>query len=361
MRQPLPAETDVRSILIISTNWIGDAVMSIPAICGVRSLYPQARISVLARSAIADLFRAVPQIDNIISFRKDKGLQRIPTILAAAVRLRRERFDLVLIFPRSLSTALIALLAGIPRRIGFASGLRGALLTDALARDAELRSLHQTHYYKRLLEPLGRPVYPELPRLTLPPDARHWAAETLRHKNLPTKAALVGLNPGSTYGEAKQWLPERFAELARKLTADGNTVIVFGDAATGPLARAITDAATGRVIDMSGRTSITQMAALIERCSVLVTNDTGPMHVACALNVPVVAVFGSTNRTTTAPADPNATIVCADLPCSPCMQRVCPLEHHACMYAVTVEMVEQAVRAKLADGQNGNQSKNTWQ
>jgi len=339
---------DVHSILIISTNWIGDCIMSIPTICGVRSLFPQARISVLVRSPVADLFRAVPEIDEILPFRKDKGLRRLTTITAAVGRLRREKYDLVLIFPRSVSSALIAWCAGIPRRIGFANGLRGLLLTDALARDEALRALHQVHYYKRLLEPLGRPVYPELPRLVLPADARQWADELLSAEQLPQGTALIGINPGSTYGEAKQWLPERFAELARRLCAQGHAVIIFGDAATRSLARTISAGSDGRVIDATGRTTITQLGALIERCSVLVTNDTGPMHVACALETPVVAVFGSTNRTTTAPADPDATILCAELPCSPCMQRVCPLEHHACMYAVTVAMVEGAVQATLA-------------
>jgi len=339
-----------QKILIVSTTWLGDGVITVPAISGLRSLFPDAHIAILARDTIADLFRAVPAVDEIIPFVKKGGAGKPGTILKTAGLLRKRSFDLVVMFPRSLGTALMCCIARIPLRIGFKTGLRGMFLTEPIREDRRVRSVHQMHYYEKLISPLGDARFPELPVLVLPDRERQWARAYLHSRCGDTRAPLVGINPGSTYGEAKQWPVERFAELSRKLSEKhGCKVIIFGDAAASVQAKTINRALDGRALDVTGRTTILQLAALLSCCTVLVTNDTGPMHVACAVQTPVVAIFGSTDPIATGPLGDKATILRDKLPCSPCLRRTCPEGHLRCMKNVPVENAVNAVLQQLQD------------
>lgn len=343
-----PEYQGIQKVLIVCTSWLGDTVITIPTIYGIRSIFPQAHISVLAKDANADILRAVPATDEVICFHKKKGVEKLSALVSTARTLKKKAFDLAIIFPRSLGTALMCFLARVPRRVGFNSSIRGIFLTEILQRDSDILSVHQVHYYKKLLEPIGNAQFPELPSLILPEIERKWAREFLFSKRSDSCTFTIGLNPGSTYGDAKQWLPERFEELSRKLIEKhGCEIIIFGDSDTGTLAKKISAGLDGRVVDATGRTSILQLAALVQCCDVLVTNDTGPMHVACAVGTPVVAVFGSTDPVTTSPLGPDSVIVRVNIPCSPCLKRTCPEGHHRCMHAVTVDDVEDAVLEQL--------------
>jgi len=262
--------------------------------------------------------------------------------------LKTKKFDRVFIFPKSISSALTCFLADIPERIGFGSGGRRFLLTETIKRDQKILSKHQVHYYKKLLKSSGKTSFPELPNINVPENNIKWAHEFLLSKRDRSKNFLVGINPGSTYGEAKQWLPERYGELAKSLYKNNRCdIIIFGDSSSSLLAKKINKGLKNKAIDVTGKTDILQLAALLKKCDILVTNDTGPMHVACAVHTPVVAIYGSTNHVTTAPLGRDAVIIRKNTPCSPCMRRICPDKHHMCMKNISTNDVEQAILKKL--------------
>ncbi len=345
----LSEHKNIKKILIVSTSWLGDAIITIPTIHGIRNLYPDARISILAKNTIADIFRTVDILDEVIYFQKEKGLKKALGVFKIASALKKKKFDLAFIFPRSLGSALMCFLAGIPERIGFASNARDLFLTESVQRDTEILSKHQVHYYKKLLLSKGVSDFPELPCIKTPKRETKWAQKFILALKNPEKPFLVGINPGSTYGEAKQWLPERFEELAKRLVKNnGCDIIIFGDANSTPLAEKINRGIENKAIDVTGKTNILQLTGLLKECDLLVTNDTGPMHLACAVKTQVVAVYGSTNQITTSPLGPDAVMIKTNMPCSPCMKRVCPEGHHLCMKNISVDEIQEAVLQKLS-------------
>jgi heptosyltransferase-2 len=262
--------------------------------------------------------------------------------------LKIKKFDRVFIFPNSLGSTLTCFLAGIPERIGFGLNGRSFFLTETIKRDQKILSKHQVHYYKKLLENMGKTSFPELPYVNVPENNIKWAREFLFSKRNSSNKFLVGINPGSTYGEAKQWLPERFGELAKRLYKNNRCdIIIFGDKDSSLLAGEINNGLENKAIDVTGKTDILQLTALLKECDLLVTNDTGPMHVACAVKTPVVAIYGSTNQADTSPLGRDAVIIKKDIPCSPCLKRICPEKHHMCMKNISTDDVEKAVLKKL--------------
>ncbi|RPH41481.1 MAG: lipopolysaccharide heptosyltransferase II, partial [Planctomycetota bacterium] len=239
------------------------------------------------------------------------------------------------LLPRSFSAAFLAWSAGIPRRIGYAGGGRTKLLTE-MPRPLDRR--HRVYHYHHLLSALGTPPAVTPPRLEIPADAAAWAEEKM------PGGPWIGINPGATYGAAKQWFPDRFIDLGRKLSERGKLVVVGGPAEQ-ELGEKVAKGVGG--ICIAGRTSVTQLAAAIARCRLFVTNDTGPMHVADAVGTPMVAIFGPTDWIVTPPFGKNHTIVRHEIECSPCLKRVCPLGHHECMKKIDVGQVLRACEAKL--------------
>lgn len=314
-------------IVVKGVNWLGDAVLSLPTLRSLREMHPRAHIAVLTKRALADLYRGAPYVDEIVSY--DTFLE--------AVRAIRRKFDVALLLPSSFKSALMAVTARIPRRIGYVGEGRSAMLTDRVRHGPAGR--HHVHHFHHLLSPLGTPPEPKPPFLEVPQGERRWADE-----HLPS-GPLIGMNPGATYGTAKQWIPERFAELGRRLAPHGRIVVVGGPAEA-PLGARVAGEIPGAV-DLSGKTAILQLAAAIRRSRLFVTNDTGPMHVADALGVPIVAVFGPTDPVSTPPYGPKHTIVRKEIECSPCLRRTCPLRHHHCMKWIATEDVEAACRAWL--------------
>jgi len=311
------------NILVKGNNWLGDAVMSLPALRSLRDMMPRARVTVLTKPAFADLYRGAPYVDEVLPHRRG-GVRDWVTMVR---ELKKRKFDTALLLPRSFSAAFLAWSARIPRRIGYGSA---RFLTD---RPAPPPKGHRVHAIHHLLTALGDPPAVKAPRLELQADAKDWARERMPGD------AWVGINPGATYGAAKQWFPDRFIELGKRLSRRARLLVVGGPSEA-ELGEKVA-AATGG-LSIAGATSISQLAAAIARCSLFVTNDTGPMHVADAVGVPIVAVFGPTDWVHTPPYGKKHTIVRHEIECAPCLKRVCPLGHHDCMKKVDVDMVEKA-------------------
>ena len=328
---------DWSEILVRATNWLGDAVMSVPALRAVRARFPGARITVLARPWVLELYRREPFCDEAIA---------VAGRLATVRELRRRRFDAAILLPNSFDAALVAWMAGIPRRIGYSRDGRGFLLTDAIARPvAGETPRHECYYYLELLRRAG--ILAELPALEPVvldgADAARAAGREL-FARMGMTGPVVGVSPGAQNSRAKQWMPERFAEAALKVArAMGAGVAVFGSAAERPLALAIAERVRkegGAVLSLAGETTLGRFIETAAACRVFLTNDSGAMHVACALGVPTVAVFGPTDYVATAPAGPVSRIVRQEVACGPCLLRDCPGDHR-CMTRISAEQVAE--------------------
>ncbi len=349
MRNELPAR-----ILVRAPNWIGDAVMCEPALRGLRSLFPNAEITLLAKPAIAELFIGYTGIDRRLVYA-DRGIHAgLSGKWALAGLLRRHQFDLAVLFQNAFEAALITWLAGIRRRYGYVTDGRAFLLTDPVARPDRATLVHQVHYYWDLLKPLGVTGSPSVPMLAVSDDETRAMDERLGDLGVGPDDLIIGVNPGSTYGSAKRWLPERYAEAALRVSRQIEqqqgrpvSVVILGAKGEEELGYSVAERLTVRSVVLSGRTNIRELMAVTKRCTILLTNDTGPMHMAAAFAVPVVAVFGPTDWKTTAPYGQEASIVRQPVDCAPCLLRECPIDHR-CMTGVTVEMVTQAAVGQLA-------------
>uniref|UniRef100_UPI004055D5A2 lipopolysaccharide heptosyltransferase II n=1 Tax=Candidatus Electronema sp. TaxID=2698783 RepID=UPI004055D5A2 len=335
-----------RNVLVRSTNWIGDAVMTTPALRTIRSNFPEARITLLALPWVADVFAACPHLDRIFIYDKQGRHRGLRGKLRLAAELRAEHFDLAILLQNAFEAALITWLARIPARAGYTTDARGLLLTHGVRKAPDIGSRHQVEYYQEMLAGLGLRRGPDELELFVSPAAAHTAVELLGQGE---KRPVIGLNPGAAYGPAKRWPSAKYAELAARLEAEtGGLIVVFGTKADQAAAEEISAAVKGRALDLTGRTSLAEAAACIARCDVFVTNDSGLMHVAAALNTPLAAVFGSTDHIATGPFSQRVTVIRHPLPCSPCLKTHCPQGHLRCMELVSVEETAQAALQLLA-------------
>lgn len=329
---------EINKILIRSTNWIGDAILTTPAISALRRNFPQATISILARPWVAEVFKENLDIDELILYEGSK--------IKVIKELKKGGFDLSVLFQNAFEAALISFLSGIPKRLGYSTDGRGFLLRPSVHLKAETLKKHQTEYYLDLLKGVGLDAEAGSLVLNLNERERAWAFEFLRREGWKEEDRLIGINPGATYGSAKRWYPERFASFSDRLMKEGAKVIIFG----GPKERLIGDEIKERIsstpILTSGKTSVRELASLIERCSVFVSNDSGPMHMASALKVPVVGLFGSTDPNVTGPMGKGHKVIQKKVECGPCFLRVCPKDFR-CMDLITVEDVFEAAREIL--------------
>jgi len=351
--RPLPRT--LSNILVRSTNWIGDAIMALPALITVRQNFPAARISLLALPWVADLFAHDPLVDHVIFYERPGRHGGLAGKWRLARELADAGFDAAILLQNAFEAAMITRLAGIPIVAGYPTDGRRLLLTHTAPRRPGFKRRHQVHYYQEMLEGLGLTRGDDTPRLTVRPEAASWAEQTLaipEGKGRP----LVGLNPGAAYGPAKRWPAERYGELARRLgDARDCRFVVFGTGADREAAARIDAlAGAGRVIDLTGATTLAQAVAAIARCRLFVTNDSGLMHVAGALGVPLTAIFGSTDPVATGPVGSPSTIVRHPLTCSPCLKTQCPRGHFRCMEELTVDEVARAAMAMLDQQTQGD-------
>ncbi|MBD0316582.1 MAG: lipopolysaccharide heptosyltransferase II [Nitrospiraceae bacterium] len=337
----------IRTLLVRMPNWIGDAVMAAPALTAVRKLFPKAKIATLAKPAVTDLLKGHPALDEMLVYDSQGRHAGLFGKWTLARELRRHRFDLAILFQNAFEAALLTRLAQIPRRYGYATDGRGWLLTEAMAIPDRMKMEHHIHYYLGLLRPLGRLETATSPRLYLVEHEREETDRWLAEAGLLPSEPLIGLNPGSTYGNAKRWLPERFAQTADRLArTHGGRVVIVGAQGEESLAGGIAESMQIKPLLLSGRTSIRQLMAVIQRCRVFLTNDTGPMHIAAAFGVPVVAVFGPTDSRTTFPFGAGHRVVRRPVECAPCLLRECPIDHR-CMTGISVDQVYQAAVEQL--------------
>jgi heptosyltransferase-2 len=347
----LVRKESIKRVLVRAPNWIGDAVMCEPAIRGLRSLFAQAEVTLLAKSAVAELFIGYPGLDRVLLY-DDMGIHAgLAGKWTLAETLRKHRFDLAVLFQNAFEAALLTWLAGVPRRYGYATDGRAFFLTDPVAISDPGLLTHQVGYYWNLLKPLGLAGEPSAPALAVSPDEERMMDERLASAGVGSSDVVIGINPGSTYGNAKRWLPERFAETARRLVGrlrenenKQAVVMILGAKGEESLGKDIAARVDARSVVLSGATTIRELMAVTKRCRLLLTNDTGPLHIAAACGVPVVAVFGPTDWRTTAPYGQERSIVREPVDCAPCLLRECPIDHR-CMTRVSVDRVyETAVK-----------------
>lgn len=362
-------------------NWLGDAVMTTPALQRLREALPAAHITLLTHEKLAALWQQHPSLDATVPFHAGESPW------AVARRLRAGNFDAVLVLPNSPRSALEVWLARIPQRIGYAASWRNWFLTRALSARPGLRRMHkrsagevnrligqptgapggsageplpaathQMHEYLHLAAALGAEPEPLPPRLHITP-AEIQQTEDAFISELAQKASgqplvLLGMNPGAQYGPAKRWPAESFAAVARAVSGRVGKCLwlAFGSEADTELCEDITRRAGGGVASLAGRTSLRELMALLKLCRVLLTNDSGPMHVAAALGTPVVVPFGSTAPELTGPGlpgDRQHTLLKSAAPCSPCFRRTCPIDLR-CMTGISPDRVTEAVLHALS-------------
>ncbi len=326
-------------VLVRMPNWLGDAVMAMPLLEGLRLAWPRADVTVLTKGNLSALYDLSPVPVETVSWDGESGSEGPP---------RRCSADLVLSVPRSLGAAWKAFRCGVASRVGFDGLFRGLLYTHRVHTNGTPAGRHRVETYWSLGAPFGLGPFPPVPRLLVPGAARAAADSLLDSAGVGPGEVLLGLNPGAAYGPAKQWPTDRFAEAARDLVRPGGRrILLFGSAAEVPLAEAIAREAGPAAVSLAGRTTLSILAALIARCRAFVTNDSGPMHLAAALQVPVIALFGSTDPVVTGPYGPGHRVIRVATGCSPCLLRRCPIDFR-CMRRIPVARVVEAVERMIA-------------
>jgi heptosyltransferase-2 len=332
----------IRKILIRSVNWIGDAVMTTPALSVIREQFPHAEITILANAMVSQLFLHHPGIDTIITFDRLGKHRGIAGRLRLAAELRKHKFDLAIILPNSFDSALVPWLAGIPTRIGKCSDGRTLLLNRRFNPEKPAGACHEVEYYLNLMQHFGITGSCTRPQLSITAEEENRATALLAELSIRPDDFVLGINPGASYGSAKRWYPDKFAQVARRLAAEWSAkVVIFGGPGETAIAADIENRLEGAAVNAAGKTSVRELMALIKRCNFFITNDSGPMHIAAAFDVPLVAIFGSTDHTGTSPYNNNSVVVRNNVECAPCKLRECPTDHR-CMTTVTAESVISA-------------------
>lgn len=318
-----------------AANWIGDAVMSLPAVRAIRGIFPHAHIAVLARPWVADVYARESSIDSVIPYDGARG--------EIAAKLRAGRFEAAILLQNAFDAALIAWMARIPVRIGYDRDARGILLTDPIPvpEPGEIPR-HERFYYLELLRRAGlMERFPSCDAIRLDGIGAAREAGAALLARLGIDGPVAGISPGAAFGSAKRWPAERFAEVARGLPR----ALLFGSKAESELCERIAAGVPGAV-NLAGKTTLREFIDLASVCRLFLTNDSGAMHLASALGVPTVTVFGATDDTTTGPTGPLARVIREHAECSPCLLRECPIDHR-CMTAVSPERVAAVARELL--------------
>lgn len=348
------------SLLVLAPNWLGDAVMALPAIAALRRLHSGTRCVVAARPSLADLFDLVDGIDAVVRLASPSSGGAWVRVTEDVARVRQLGARRAVLLPNSLRAGLLAWYAGIPERCGYRADLRGLLLTRRVARPRG--RVHQVDYYAHLASALGAASAEREPRLDVAADVRDEGAASLRNAGWDGRSPLLGVAPGAAFGGAKRWPEKRFAGVLARLAADaGVTSVLVGSRADTTATSTVAEeagkisggAGARRPIDLSGRTNLRQLAGVVANCSAFLSNDSGAMHLAAAVGVPVVAVFGPTDERVTAPLGRPAgashrpvTVVVGEAWCRPCGLRECPIDHR-CMVRVGVDEIVDAVKDVL--------------
>ncbi|WP_299980341.1 lipopolysaccharide heptosyltransferase II [Desulfobacula sp.] len=339
-------------IMIRAANWVGDAIMTTPVIRAVRKNFPKATITVLAKPWVIPVYKNNPYVDKIMVYDSNNRHKKGFGTIKLAKDLREYQFDLAVLMQNAFEAGLLSFLAGIKERVGYNTDARGLLLNRSIKLDPALKKGHLIDYYIGILKGASLVDDGRKLDLFLCESDREFANHFLEQEEFDSSKPVIGINPGATGGTAKRWFPERYAELCKKLARKFKVkILIFGGPQDNELGEYIAGLSKDSCINIAGTTSLGQAFALIEKCSLFVTNDSGLMHAAAALNINQAAVIGSTDYVATAPSNENSIMVRVPVPCSPCKKDVCPTDHE-CMDKISVDMVMETCKSLL---------KNDWQ
>ena len=339
----------INRVVVRGTNWVGDSMMTIPALRALRRVLPDANITLVIRPGTKGIF-ADDFIDDILVYDRKGPLSVFPQVR----EWRRRKFDLAVLFQNAFEAALIPFLAGVPVRLGYATESRQALLTHPLALPDWRSSRHEVFYYLYLVTALEQMLFGHSTICESEPDAsiqisearKTEATDLLRAYGVTEDDSVVAICPGSINSRAKRWPAEAYAALADRLIESRRQVVLVGSKDEVDVSEDVTRRMQHRPVVLTGKTSLDQVTAVLNRADLIVTNDTGPAHVGAALGRPTIVIFGPTNPLTTRPFSPEAEILRHPPDCAPCMLRDCPIDHR-CMTAITVDEVFEQSHALL--------------
>jgi heptosyltransferase-2 len=328
---------NIKRAVVRVPNWVGDAVMCVPALRQLRRILPDAHITLVARPGTSDIFIDAEFADELIVYERT-GLGSVWKQIS---EWKKRRFDLAVLFQNAFEAAAIAFLARVPARIGYDTERRGFLLTDSIPPPEWKDERHEVFYYLNIVGELEQSISTEPSRETLEPefalsvseDRKQKARELLREHGLDTARPLVLLCPGSVNSRAKRWPAERFAALADQFRAVATNLALIGSPGETDVSEKVRELADSKPLVLTGKTSVAEATALISIADVLITNDTGPAHIGPAVGTPTLVIFGPTNPVTTRPFGPAGVVVREPPYCAPCMLRDCPIDHR-CMTAI---------------------------
>jgi heptosyltransferase-2 len=331
-------------IVIRAPNWIGDSVLAFSAIESLSQNLPEAQIWIATNEWVKDLFMSYNLIKGIIPL---PGVNNIKKLKDSANQIKEFHFDAGILFTNSFISALLFYLAKIPQRWGYSRDGRGLLLTKRVSPRNLENSTHQVDYYMGLISGLGYKTLPPQLSFPLTQEEQKEAREKLVSCDVDFQHPIIILNPGASYGPAKRWPAERFAELGSLLQERNKaTVLITGAGNERELVESVSSLMAKKPINLSGQTSLRMLAGLISQSNLFVTNDSGPMHMANALKIPVTVVFGPTDPRVTGPYQEPSTVIKKDVPCWPCAYRECPFDHR-CMASISPEEVYKACQRFL--------------
>ena len=340
----------IKRIVVRGTNWVGDSLMTVPALRALRRVLPDAEITLVIRPSAQGIFSEADFVDDVLLYDRKGVFSVIPQVR----EWKRRKFDLAVLFQNAFEAALIPFLAGVPLRLGYATESRQALLTHPLALPAWRSSTHEVFYYLYLVTALEQMLFGTNTILETDPDAsmqisdvrKAAAADLLRAHGVREDELVVALCPGSINSRAKRWPAEAYAALADRLIDTHRQVLLIGSKEEAGVSEEVTGRMRNRPIVLTGKTTLDQITAVLAGVDLIVTNDTGPAHIGAALGRPTIVIFGPTNPLTTRPFSPAAEILRHPPDCAPCMLRDCPIDHR-CMTAITVDEVFERSNALL--------------
>lgn len=338
-----------KNILVRMPNWVGDVVMATPILTDICHRWPEAKVTAMCQSNIAPLLQHDPHLDELFSFQRPSGWLPHQQHWNIIKTLRQGQYDLGVLLTNSLSSAWWFWIGNVKNRIGFAGDGRNLLLNKSVPFPEERNKQHLVLTYKSLLQPLGIPISKTEPALYLTQEERDAAHELFKKCGaIVGKHTIVGINPGAAFGSAKCWLPDRFSAVTRCLLEDPNTYVVyFGDASGASLVNGICKDMPDRVINLAGKTTLRELMACIQSCTVVMSNDSGPMHMAAALKIPVLGLFGSTSDLISRPYGIGR-VIHKHVECSPCFRKTCPIDFR-CMTRIEVDEVYQTLLDMIAE------------
>ncbi|MBI5970736.1 MAG: lipopolysaccharide heptosyltransferase II [Deltaproteobacteria bacterium] len=340
-----------KKILVRAPNWIGDAVMSLPALSALKALYPASEISVLAKARVAPVYFNNPDVSAVIVYDDAGRHKGLLGRFNLASEIKEKGFDAAVLFQNAFDAAFLSFIAGIPARVGYARDFRRRLLTLPIDVTPEIKTRHQIQYYLNIVVAMGgHAPSPSIPAVYLSAEEEQWAKGFLKENSLEGRV-LVGAAPGASYGQAKRWAPAHFAAALTGLSLGyGAVSLIFGSSVDKAECEAVSSLIKTQRINLCARLTLRQFMSLLAHLRVFITNDSGPMHLSAAVGGATVAIFGSTDPALTGPVGEKAAVVIKKIVCSPCFDRVCRYGHYKCLSGISAAEVMDAAGVYISKG-----------